>query len=278
MSHTRSSSDTTWREHDRGPGLGNPGHERRHHVPPGDRVQAGDRLVVQQQHAGQLGERQRVPGPAAARQLPGRAGQRDGKVTERGPRGVERGVQRLAQPQVVRDGEPLVQRVLLALNATLDSARGLPEGWPSTRTVPSVAGTHQGQEGRLARAVRADEGDDAPFGQRQRAVPQRPRLPVALPPRWPPPPRRSCRIPAHLPYPRSRHALRRVGLVKGVVEQRGQVVAGQAAGLRGGDPVGQVAGEPGRDGRPPGGRGQVRDEGARPCRVSTRCLVSIFRG
>jgi hypothetical protein len=153
----------------------------------GERVQAGDRLV-EEEELGPLGERQgerelgALPAGQRSGPLPGvQADLRDPPLRQLVvPAGVEPGT----QPEVIRDPHAGVCRSVLRDVADPGQLRPADGGRLAEDADRAAGGRElpgaQPQQGCLARAVRADEPDDVAFGDGQRAVAQRPGPPVRL--------------------------------------------------------------------------------------------------
>ena len=124
-------------------GVGGRGHHLPHELQPGDRVEAGDRLVEHQQRRA-LGQRhgQRDLGPLPAGQGLDLAFQRDVQRVHPCLRQllIPAGVHRPAQVEHVRDAEVAVQRMVLGDVADPRQPRrhGACEVSPKTDTCPSV--------------------------------------------------------------------------------------------------------------------------------------------
>ena len=159
----------------------------RQELPPGERVQAGDRLVEEEQ-LGPLGERQGEGelGPLPAGQRPGALLRVEAELPDPAPCQlvVPAGVEPGAEPEVVGDRHPGVDGGVLGDEADPGQLRRPGRG-VIAEDADRAAGRReqpggQVQQGGLARAVGADEPDDVAFGDGQRAVAQRPGPPVPL--------------------------------------------------------------------------------------------------
>jgi hypothetical protein len=154
---------------------------------PGQRIQARDRLVEQQQ-PGTLGQREgeRHLGALSAGELADRAVGRDVEVGEplvREP-GVPALVELAAELDQLGRAEIAVERGVLGDEADIgqrraSGARVAAEDAHLALVRPQQADGQVQQVG-LARPVRPDQGGDPPGGQPQGAVAQRPGAPVAL--------------------------------------------------------------------------------------------------
>ncbi|GAB3802384.1 hypothetical protein GCM10027605_21760 [Micromonospora zhanjiangensis] len=168
--------------------VGDAAHQRLEELASGQRVQAGDRLVEQQQ-PGPLGqgERQRHLGALPAGQLADRLVRRDAELGQpvAGQRVVPPlSVQLGARGDQFGGGEVPVQRGVLGDET--DVGQHLPVVVRRLAEQPDRPGVgpqqphRQVQQRALARPVGADQGGDPPRWQVQRTVPQRPCLAVPL--------------------------------------------------------------------------------------------------
>ena len=174
-------------QHHRDALAGHRGQHRGHEIAPGHRVQRGQRLVQHQQPgAPGQGHGQRELGLLAAGQLARLPVQRDAQLSQPGlgPRLIPLPVQVAGHPQHGGHRQVRVQRrVLRHERGPVQRARR--PGGPAAEHADRAgrrghqADRHVQQRG-LARPVRADQGDQVPVRDGQRAVAQRPGPPVAL--------------------------------------------------------------------------------------------------
>ena len=175
------------REDDRQAVLGHRGHEGRHELVTGQRVEPRHRFVEHHQ-VGPFGERsdQRDLGVLAARQLADLAAEGNielGHAPSR-PDVVPASVEVAGETQRVVDREAGVERRVLrhepdALQGGRRPGRQAVEHGDAARCGGDQA-DREVQQGRLAGAVRADQRDDVAGGHSQATVAQRPRAPVAF--------------------------------------------------------------------------------------------------
>jgi hypothetical protein len=174
-------------EHDGRPAVGHRRHEGLQELPTRQGVEAGDRLVEQQQ-LGSLGQRQgeRDLGALAARQRADGPVAGDPELGEPvvGEGVVESRVELGAKPQQLGGGEVAVQRHVLGDEADAGQQLRSILGGGAEHPDAAAAGLEQphGQveQGGLAGAVGADQGRGPARGQGEQAVPQRPVAPVGL--------------------------------------------------------------------------------------------------
>ena len=174
-------------QHDAEALLGDRLHQALQELPAGQRVEAGDRLV-EDEELGPLGHRQGEGelGPLPAGQRPGPLLRVQGELPNPLPRQVvvPAGVEPCAEAEMSGDRQPGVDGSALGDEADPGQLRrpgrgALPEDGDRAAGRREQPGG-QAQQGGLARAVGADEPDHVAFGDGQRAVAQRPGPPVGL--------------------------------------------------------------------------------------------------
>jgi hypothetical protein len=174
-------------QHHRDTVPGHRGQHRGHEIAPGHRIQRGQWLV-QHQQPGVPGQRhgQRELSLLAAGQLACLPVQRDAQLSQPGlgPRLIPLPVQVAGHLQHGRHRQVLVQRRVLGHERGPVQRARRPGGLAAEHADRAGRRGHQAdrhvQQRGLARAVRADQGDQVPVRDGQRAVPQRPGPPVAL--------------------------------------------------------------------------------------------------
>ena len=172
-------------QHDAGAVLGDRLHQALQELPPGQRVQAGERLVEDEQ-LGPLGQCQGEGelGSLAAGQRPGPLPWVQAELPDPAPRQlvVPAGVEPGAEAEVIGDPHPGVDGGVLGDEADPGQLRRPGRGTLAEDSDRAASRRQQpggqAQQGGLARAVGADEPGDVAFGDRQRAVAQRPGPPV----------------------------------------------------------------------------------------------------
>ena len=173
-------------QHHRHPLLGHRAHQRLEELAAGQRVEAGERLVQQQQlRPPGKGERQGDLGALPAGQGPHPPVERHGDPLQPlpGKREVEAAVELAAHGEVLAGGEVTVEGVVLGDEADLGDQPG-----GAGRLAEHADGAGRGgqqadgevEQGGLAGPVGADKGSDATPGDGQVAVPEGPGAPVAL--------------------------------------------------------------------------------------------------
>ena len=175
-------------EQDGHPAFGDRAHEDLQELMSGQRVEAGHRLVEDEQvRPLRQGQGQRHLGLLPAGERTGSAVERDAQLRQPafGQPLVEPQVAGPAEAEHLGDGEALVQRVVLGQEP--DPGQGVRgAGGDVVAEDLHRAGARcqqpddQAQQRGLARAVRPDQGDHAAGRQGQGAVAQRPALPVPL--------------------------------------------------------------------------------------------------
>ncbi len=169
-------------------GLGGRLHERLQELAAGQRVEAGDRLV-QQQQLGSLGQRQgeRDLGALAARQRADRPVSGDGKLAQPvgGESAVKAWVELAAKPQQLGGGEVPIQGHVLGDKADPGQVLGSVLVRGAQHPDAAAAGLQQAdgqvEQGGLAGTVGAHQGPDPTGGQGEGAVLQRPVAPRGSP-------------------------------------------------------------------------------------------------
>ena len=186
VAHPLDVGDQMRGEHHADPVLGDGLHQALQELPPGQRVQARDRLVEQQQ-LGPLGDRQGEGelGSLAAGQRPGPLPRVEAELPDPalGQLAVPARVEPLAHAQMAGDGKPGVDRRVLGDEADRAQLRrgagAAAEDRDRARGRREQPG-RQLQQGGLARAVGPDQPDHPAGRDREGAIGQRPAPPVAL--------------------------------------------------------------------------------------------------
>ena len=186
VAHPLDVGDQMRGEHDADPVLGDGLHQALQEFPPGERVQAGDRLVEQQQ-LGPLGDRegQGEPGPLPAGQGAGPLPRVQAELPDPalGQLAVPARVEPAAHAQMAGHGKPRVGRGVLGDEADCAQLRRGAGAFAQNRDRARGRREQPGcqlQERGLAGAVRPDQPDHPAGRDREGAVGQRPAPPVAL--------------------------------------------------------------------------------------------------